>query len=48
MGGACGRKGAYRVLVWRPVGKRNLGRPKSRWEDNTKMDIEEVGWRTWT
>jgi len=37
------RKGAYRVLVGKPEGKRLLGRPKSRWEDNIKMDLQEVG-----
>jgi len=33
----------YRVLVGRPEGKRPLGRPKLRWEDNIKMDLQEVG-----
>jgi len=33
----------YRVLVGRPEGKRPLGRPRRRWEDNIKMDIQEVG-----
>jgi len=41
------RRVTYRVLVWRTVGKRTLGRPKSRWEDDIKMDTEEVGRRTW-
>jgi hypothetical protein len=36
-------RGAYRVLVGRPEGKRPLGRPRSRWEDNIKMDIGEIG-----
>ena len=36
--------GAYRVLVGKPKGKRPLGRPRHRWEDNIKMDIQEVGW----
>jgi hypothetical protein len=36
-------RGAYRVLVWRPEGKRPLGRPRRRWEDNIKMDLQEVG-----
>ena len=31
--------GAYRVLVGKPEGKRPLGRPRRRWEDNIKMDI---------
>ena len=33
----------HRVLVWKPEGKRPLGRLRSRWEDNTKMDLQEVG-----
>jgi hypothetical protein len=37
------RRGAYRVLVGKPEGKRPLGRLRSRWEGNIKMDIEEVG-----
>jgi hypothetical protein len=47
MGRACGTYGgkesAYRVLVGRPEGKGPLGRPRHRWEDNIKMDIQEVG-----
>jgi hypothetical protein len=37
-------RGAYRILVGRPEGRRPLGRPRRRWEDNIKMDIREVGW----
>jgi hypothetical protein len=37
------RRGVYRVLVGKPVGKRPLGRPRHRWEDNIKMDLQEVG-----
>jgi hypothetical protein len=37
------RRGAYRVLVGRPEGKRPLGRPRRRWEDNIKMDLREIG-----
>jgi len=37
------RRGAYRVLVGKPEGKRPLGRPRHRWEDNIKMDLQEVG-----
>jgi hypothetical protein len=33
----------HRVLVGKPEGKRPLGRPKRRWEDNIKMDLQEVG-----
>jgi hypothetical protein len=35
---------AYRILVVRPEGMRLLGRSKRRWEDNIKMDLQEVGW----
>ena len=37
------RRGVYRVLVGKPEGKRTLGRHKHRWEDNIKMDLQEVG-----
>jgi len=47
MGGACGAygegRGVHRVLVAKPEGKRPLGRPRRRWEDNIKMDLREVG-----
>ena len=47
MGGACGvyggGRGVHRVLVGKPEGKRPLGRPRRRWEDNIKMDLREVG-----
>jgi hypothetical protein len=36
-------KGVYRVLVGKPEGKRPMGRPRCRWEDNIKMDLQEVG-----
>jgi len=36
------RRGIYRVLVGKPEGKRPLGRPRHRWEDNIKMDLQEV------
>ena len=46
MGGACSaygeRRGVYRVLVGRPEGKRLLGRPRRRWEDKIKMELQEV------
>jgi len=35
-------RGVYRVLVGKPEGKRPLGRPRRRWEDNIKMDLQEV------
>jgi hypothetical protein len=38
------RRGAYRVLMGRPEGKRLRGRPRRKWEDNIKMDLQEVGW----
>ena len=37
------RRGVYRVLVENAEGKRPLGRPRRRWEDNIKMDLQEVG-----
>jgi hypothetical protein len=37
-------RGAYRVLVGRPEGRRPLGRTRRRLEDNIKMDLQEVGW----
>jgi hypothetical protein len=36
------RRGAYRVLVGKHEGKRPLGRPRRRWQDNAKMDLQEV------
>jgi hypothetical protein len=37
-------RGAYSILVRRPKGRRPLERPRRRWEDNIKMDLQEVGW----
>jgi hypothetical protein len=37
------RRGLYRVMVGKPEGKRPLGRPRIRWEDDIKMDLQEVG-----
>jgi hypothetical protein len=37
------RRGVYRILVGRPEGKRPLGRPRRRWENNIKMDLREIG-----
>jgi hypothetical protein len=37
-------RGVYRVLVGKPEVKRPLGRPRCRWEDNIKIDLQEVGW----
>ena len=36
-------RGVHRVLVGKPEGKRPLGRPRRRWEDNIKLDLQEVG-----
>ena len=36
-------RGVYRVLVGKPEGKRPLGRPRRRWEDNIRMELQEVG-----
>ena len=36
-------RGVHRVLVGKPEGKRQLGRPRHRWDDNIKMDLQEVG-----
>jgi hypothetical protein len=36
-------RGVYRVLVGKPEGRRRLGRPRHRWEDNIKMNLQEVG-----
>ena len=49
MGGACSKyggqesRGVYRVLVGKPEGKRPPARPRHRWEDNIKMDLQEMG-----
>jgi hypothetical protein len=37
------RRGVYRVLVGKPEGKRPIWRPRPRWENNIKMDLQEVG-----
>ena len=48
MDGACNtyweKKGAHRVLVGKPEGKRPLGRPRRGWEDNIMLDLQEVEW----
>ena len=49
MGWACDayrmgeERGVYRVLVGKPEGRRPLGRPRRRWADNIRMDLQEVG-----
>jgi hypothetical protein len=48
MGGECSKYGeknnAYRILMGSREGKRPLGRPRRRWEDNIKMVLREIGW----
>jgi len=41
------RRGVYKILVGKPDGKRPLGRPRSRWQNNIKMDLQEVGCALW-
>jgi hypothetical protein len=38
------KKNAYRILVGKPEGRRPLGKPRSRWVNNIKMDLGEIGW----
>jgi hypothetical protein len=38
------KRGAYRILVGRPDGKRPLEKPRRRWENNTKVDLQKVEW----
>jgi hypothetical protein len=38
------KRGAYRILVGRPEGRKPLGRPRRIWEDNIKMGLQEMGW----
>jgi hypothetical protein len=38
----------YKILVGKPERKSPLGRPRSRWENNIRMDLREVGWEVWT
>jgi hypothetical protein len=37
-------RNAYKILIRKPEGKRPLGRPRCRWEDNIRMDLREIGW----
>jgi hypothetical protein len=52
MGEACsldgGGRGVYGVLVEKSKGRRPLGRHRRRWEDNIKMNLQEVGYGVWT
>jgi hypothetical protein len=38
------KQGAYWIFVGKPKGRQPLGRPRRRWEDNIKTDLQEVGW----
>jgi hypothetical protein len=38
------KRNAYSILVGKPEGKRPLGRPRHRWENNIKVDLRETGW----
>jgi hypothetical protein len=38
------KRGAHRILVGRSEGRRPLGKPRRRWEDNIKINLQEVGW----
>jgi hypothetical protein len=38
----------YKVLVGRPEGKRPLGRPRRRWDDEIRVDLRETGWGVWS
>jgi len=40
------RRGVYGVLVWKLEGNKPLERSRRRWEENTKMELQEVEWRT--
>ena len=43
MGRACSQNGGKQEVTGKPIGKRPLGRPRRRWEDNIRMDLEEIG-----
>ena len=47
MGRACTQNGggtsAFKILTGKPTGRRSMGRPRRRWEDNIRMDLEEIG-----
>jgi hypothetical protein len=38
------KRNVYRILVGKPEGKRQRGKPRRRWEDNIRMDLREIGW----
>jgi hypothetical protein len=41
-------RGMYRVLVGKPEGKKQMGKPRHRWEDNIRINPQEVGCGVWT
>ena len=50
MGRACGKeegRSAFKILTDKPTGKRPLGRPRRRWEDDSRMDLEEIDINAW-
>jgi hypothetical protein len=42
------KKNAFKIMVGKPEGKRPLERLRSRWEDNVRMYLREMGWKVWT
>ena len=36
-------KSAFKILIYRPTGKRSIGRPRRRWQNNIRMDLKEIG-----
>ena len=40
-------RSVFKILTGKPTGKRPLGRPRRRWEDNIRMDLEEIGINVW-
>jgi hypothetical protein len=42
--GSCSKSNPYRILVGKPEGKRQVGRPRRRWMDNIRMDLGDIGW----
>jgi hypothetical protein len=42
-----GMRNAYKILVGKSEGRRPLGRPRCRWEDNIRLDFREIGWEVW-
>ena len=41
------KRNAYEVLVGKPEGKRTLARPRHRWQDGIRIDLQEIGWGAW-